>query len=56
MNNIEILDIQEAIVRWDEIVDRTEAGESFIIAVAGEPKVRLEPLPPGEKPVAATSD
>jgi len=40
------LDIGEIIARWDEIIGRTEAGESFIISVEGEPKVRMVPISP----------
>lgn len=40
----EVLDIAQAAERWEEIVDRCEAGEVFIIAIDGEPKARLEPI------------
>ncbi len=44
----EILDIEEVIARWDEIMDRTEAGESFAISVKGEPKAMLRSFEPGQ--------
>ena len=48
MKASEILDIQDVITRWDEIIDRTESGETFAISVEGKPVVRLEPIPLGE--------
>lgn len=39
-----VLDIEEVIARWDEIMDRTEAGEIFIISINGEPKASLVPF------------
>lgn len=40
----ESLDIAEAAERWEEIMDRCEAGESFILTIDGEPKAKLEPI------------
>lgn len=40
----EVLDIPQVIERWDEIMDRCEVGESFVITINGEPKIRLEPI------------
>jgi hypothetical protein len=37
----ETLDINEIIARWDEIMTRAEAGETFINSIVGEPKFRL---------------
>ena len=42
----ETLDIEEVIARWDEIMDRTEAGEQFAVSVKGEPKAMLRPFKP----------
>jgi len=42
-NPSETLDI-EAVACWDEIMDRTEAGETFVISVNGEPKAMLKPF------------
>ena len=36
----ETLDIEAVIARWDEIMDRTEAGEPFAISVKCEPKAK----------------
>jgi antitoxin (DNA-binding transcriptional repressor) of toxin-antitoxin stability system len=44
----EILDIEEAANRWDELLDRVEAGATFVISVDGQPKVELVPIPPDE--------
>ncbi len=43
-NSSETLDIEEVVARWDEIIDRTEAGETFVISVNGEPKAMLKPF------------
>ena len=51
VSTCEIIDIKDVIDRWDEILNRTEAGENFVISVEGIPKVRLEPIPPGERPL-----
>jgi antitoxin (DNA-binding transcriptional repressor) of toxin-antitoxin stability system len=40
----ESLDIAEAAERWEEIMDRCEAGESFILTIDGEPKAKLKPF------------
>lgn len=40
----EILDIAQAIDRWDELLDRIEAGESFTIAVDGVPRATMQPV------------
>lgn len=52
----EILDIKTVVARWDEIMDRAEAGEIFIISVDGEEKVRLEPIPPAARDLIAIKE
>ena len=45
MDKPETLDIEAAAARWEEILDRTEGGEGFVISIDGSPKARLEPIP-----------
>ncbi len=40
----ETLDITQVVERWEEIMERCEAGEVFVITIDGEPKARLEPI------------
>jgi prevent-host-death family protein len=40
----EILDIEQATARWEEIMDRVERGKVVTIMVDGVPKARLEPI------------
>ncbi len=42
--------VHEAKTHLSRLIDRASAGEDIVLAKAGEPKVRLVPITPLEKP------
>jgi prevent-host-death family protein len=46
---MEALTEEEAVARWDEIIERVINGEEFIISQNGKPKVKLVPAEDAEQ-------